>query len=110
MLRSARAGSLFLRSTAAAGARGRLGPNAGPAAVSSLGATHSTSNSLGQARFLSATPGSVDEKKDDAPPQGFMKRVMGKDSCVVRLYFLNCELIGTRPAFAFGRKACATRW
>lgn len=39
----------------------------------------------GQARLLSATPGSLDDKKDATKPEGFMKRFMGKDSCVVRI-------------------------
>lgn len=95
MLRCSRVSSLFLRSTVATGARSRLAVNDGRAALSRLGATHSNSTSFNQARFLSAArPGSVDEKNDDAQTQGFVKRVMGKESCVVRVSFAICELTG----------------
>ncbi|CAM9419845.1 unnamed protein product [Sphacelaria rigidula] len=90
MLRSARAGSIFLRNITAAGPRCRRVDNAGSAAISRVGATHAAPHSfVGQhVRFLSAAPGSVDEGKDGAEPQGFM-RMMGKDSCVAAPDYTN---------------------
>lgn len=91
MIRGARAGSSFLRSASATGARGRCSGHVSAAAtrmgvinrphVRSKWAFESTA---GQGRFMSAAPGSLDEKKDEPAPEGFMKRLMGKESCVVR--------------------------
>lgn len=93
MIRGARAGSAFLRSAATAGAAGRCSAKA-PSAATRLGVVSrhqghrhqwAFASGKGQARLLSAAPGSLDDTKDEPKPEGFMKRLLGKESCVVRV-------------------------
>lgn len=96
MIRGARASSAFLRSAAAAGTAGRCSGSASSAATrlgvisrhQGHGHQWAFASGKGQARLLSVAPSSVDDKKDGPKPEGFMKRVMGKESCVVRVYDL----------------------
>lgn len=99
MLRGAQRGSLLLRNAAAAGPGGRcVGVGKGYPVAARLGiATRPTAQQswafgsrAGQARFMSAAPDSLSEKKEEPKPEGFFKRVMGKESCVVRCFLATC--------------------
>lgn len=97
MLRCSQRGFALLRSTAVAGSRARYPSIASPAAADaragliarpqgqqSKGAFDTAV--AGQARWMSAAaPGSAEDKSDGpkSKPDGFLSRVMGKDSCVV---------------------------
>ena len=100
MLRGAQRGSLLLRNTAAASPGGRcVGVGKGYPVAARLGSvTRPTAQQskwafgsrAGQARFMSAVPDSLSEKKEEAKPEGFFNRVMGKESCVVRCPLATC--------------------
>lgn len=93
MIRGARASSSFLRNTAVAGTVGRCSGSASSVATrlgvisrhQARGHQWAFASGKGQARLLSVAPSSLDDKKDGPKPEGFMKRVMGKESCVVRV-------------------------
>lgn len=96
MIRGAQRGSILLRNAAAASPGGRcVGVGKGyPVAAARLGivtrpaaqqqSKWAFGSRAGQARFMSAAPDSLSEKKEEPKPEGFFKRVMGKESCVVR--------------------------
>lgn len=131
MIRGTRLGSVFVRNATASGLRGRRSATClrstspAPAIKMGLGVVKGSTNAgvtmtrrrIGlywQSRCMSATPGSLDEKKNEPVSEGFLQRVMGKESCVVSLHpllgispFIRCLYIPLSSSFAFavpGRK------
>lgn len=95
MLRGVQRSSALLRSGAVAGSRARCPRAVLPAAAdasagvgaraqpTSRGAAFDSS-AAGRARWMSAaTPGSTEDKKDEPEAQGFLSKLMSKESCVV---------------------------
>ncbi|CAM9220897.1 unnamed protein product, partial [Laminaria digitata] len=101
MIRGAQRGSVLLRNAAAASPGGRcVGVGKGyPVAAARLGivtrpaaqqqSKWAFGSRAGQARFMSAAPDSLSEKKEEPKPEGFFKRVMGKESCVASPDYTN---------------------
>lgn len=100
MIRGAQRGSVLLRNATAASPGGRcVGVGKGYPVAARLGiVTRPTAQQskwafsarAGQARFMSAAPDSLSEKKEEPKPEGFFQRVMGKESCVVRWFLATC--------------------
>lgn len=96
MLRGVQRSSALLRSGAVAGSRARCPRAVLPAAADARagvgaraqprfqGAAAFDSSAAGQARWMSAAaPGSTEDKKDEPEAQGFLSKLMSKESCVV---------------------------
>lgn len=93
MIRSTRAGSallqsaVYMRANQVNNARSATQRLSAVSPISPRSHSHQLVNSSSaQARFLSVTPGSLDEDKNSPKSGGFVQQVMGKETCVVRLH------------------------